>query len=367
MTGYPLTILAFVVLLIPPVATSAESGADIIDRMIAAEAENYAGVDNLFQISRMVGQRVPEYLEKHGGYLRSVPMGELLERQQSSPMTEATPEQLKRAADALRLQSGRADAAMQDEIAKSGIGGGVMGPIIHKASNPPEKWLTSSPGGMMSLYATMLDASADAKVQMKKQKQTDLAENIDNDALIEQIKSQTRVVGRSSLAGHAVIEIGADDLDVRQVVDGGDFTMESVRILVDEESYLPRQFRIEGTLRQGKESQAMTIERTDSVFQGGDDCGTLSRPRKSVMRLAGALSPKQQAELETARQQLANLPPEQKEMMKRMMGEAQFNMIENMAAGGGIEIVSDVLGLRCNSNPPTAEELTKAMIMRANP
>jgi hypothetical protein len=362
MTRNTLTILVFAVIIAPSAATSAETGADIIDRMMVAEVENYADIDNLFQVSRMMGQRVPEYFEDHGGYLRSVPMGELLERQQPNEMTQATPEQLKEAANTLRMQSGRVDAAMQDEIAKSGLGGGAMGPIIHMASNPPEKWLTSSPGGMMSLYATMLDATADAKDHIENEKQTDLRDNIDNDALVEEIKSQTRVIGHSDLAGYAVIEIGADDLDVRQDVEGGEFIMESVRIFVDAEHYYPRQFRIEGTLRQGKESQPMTIERTDSVFQGGDNCGDLQRPRKSVMRLAGAMTPQQQAELESARQQLESLPPSQKEMMKRMMGEAQFNMIENMAAGGGVEIVSDVLKLRCNSNPPTAEELAATLL-----
>jgi hypothetical protein len=45
-------------------------------------------------------------------------------------------------------------------------------------------------------------------------------------------------------------------------------------------------------------------------------------------------------------------------MMMKMMGP-QIEMIRNLAAGGGIEIVSDIVELRCNAAPPTAEELAQ--------
>jgi len=351
-----LTLFGLLLAAVPPASTAAESGADVIDRMIEAEAGSYAGIENLYQVSRIMGHRVPEYYEMHGGYLRQVPVGELLERQQETAISQATPEQLTMAADSLRAYSGRVDAAIRDEIAESGVAQGAMGNIIRMASNPPEEWLTSSPGGMMNLYATMLDAARDAREANDEQKSSDLAENIANDQLIEQVKSETRIIGHTNLDGYDVIEIGADDLELRQQSDDGEFVIESLRILVDETNHFARQFRIEGTLRQGKESRAMTIERTDSNFAGGDNCGDLMRPRQSVMRLAGALDPQQQAELDAARAQLAALPPEQQAMMKQMMGK-QFEMIENMAASGGIEIVTDVLELRCNAGPPDAEEL----------
>ena len=344
-----------------PHATRAESAADVIDRMMDAEAGYYAGVNNMFSVSRSMGHRVPEYFEWDSGFWRTVPLSELLERDQPNAMSQASPEQLRHAADMLRMESIRVDRAVEQEIADSGLDSGAMGQIITMASNPPEQWLTSSPGGMMRLYGTMLDAGADAKEQMAAERRSNVDENFENLEQIERLKSDLRIIGHSEIAGYPVIELGADDLDLRQEVEGGEFTTDSVRIMVDAALHLPRQIRFEGTLKQGKESKDIVIERTDSVFMGGDNCGDLKRPRKSVMRLAGALSPAEQAELEAARQQLASLPPDQLEMMKRMMGAQQFEMIEKMADGGGIEMVTDVLSLRCNSAPPDAEELAEIL------
>lgn len=358
-----LTQLAFLFLLCLalPHAARAESAADVIDRMMDAEAGYYAGINNMFSVSRSMGHRVPEYFEWDSGFWRSVPLSELMEREQPNAMSQASPEQLRHAADMLRMESIRVDRAMEQEIANSGLDSGAMGRIITVASNPPEQWLTSSPGGMMRLYGTMLDAGADAKEQMAAERRKDIDENFDNLEQIERLKSDLRIIGNSEIEGYPVIELGSDDLGLRQEVEGGEFTTNSVRIMVDTALHLPRQIRFEGTLKQGKESKDIVIERTDSVFMGGDNCGDLKRPRKSVMRLAGALSPAEQAELEAARQQLASLPPDQLEMMKRMMGAQQFEMIEKMADGGGIEMVTDVVSLRCNSAPPDAEELAEIL------
>ena len=350
-----------VILLALPAATFAENAADVIDRMMDAEAAYYAGINNMFSLSRSMGHRVPEYFEWDDGFWRSVPLSELLEREQPNEMSQASPEQLRNAADMLRMESVRVDRAVEQEIADSGLNSGAMGQIINMASNPPEQWLTSSPGGMMRLYGTMLDAGADAKEQMAAEQRKNRDENWENSELIETLKSDLRIIGRSEVEGYAVIELGADGLDLRQEVEGGHFTTESVRILVDVANHLPRQMRFEGTLKQGKETQEMVIERTDSIFMGGDFCGELLRPRKSVMRLKGGMSPEQSAELEAARQQLASLPAEQREMMKQMMGTQQFEMIENMASGNGIEMVTDVLELRCNSAPPTAEQIAEML------
>jgi hypothetical protein len=351
----------FLVCLAVPHAARAESAADVIDRMMDAEAGYYAGIENMFSVSRSMGHRVPEYFEWDSGFWRSVPLSELMEREQPNEMSQASPDQLRAAADLLRRESTRVDRAVEQEIADSGLNSGAMGQIITMASNPPEQWLTSSPGGMMRLYGTMLDAGADAKEQMAAEQRTNVDENFENLEQIERLKSDLRIIGRSEIEGYPVIELGADNLDLRQGVEDGEFTTDSVRIMVDTAMHLPRQIRFEGTLKQGKESRDIVIERTDSVFMSGDNCGDLMRPRKSVMRLSGALSPAEQAEMEAAQQQLASLPPEQLEMMKQMMGAQQFEMIENMASGNGIEMVTDVISLRCNSAPPDAEELAELL------
>ena len=49
--------------------------------------------------------------------MRLVPLPELLERQQTNEFSQASPLDLEHAASVLREQSGRADAALEQEIA----------------------------------------------------------------------------------------------------------------------------------------------------------------------------------------------------------------------------------------------------------
>jgi len=341
----------------------AESSADVIDRIIAAESANYADIDNFFQRTKVMGHITPVYFEKKDGVMRLVPLPELLERQQPSEFSQATPVELEHAASVLREQSGRADAALEQEIAKSGLGGHAgMATIIGMASNPEKEWLTSSPGGMMNLYATFLDAGAESKRRMAKEKDAEAGAAAANQQMLNDLKSQTRIIGRRSVDGIDVIELGADDLSVLQESPDGDFLMQSVRILVDADRYLPIRFKIDGTLTQGAESRPMTIERIDSHFETPSGCGELYKPYRSIMKIGGVLTEEQRAQIAEAEiqlaeldQQMASMPAAQKKMMVEMMGP-QIDMIRNMASGGGIEVVSDIIELRCN-NPPTAEEI----------
>jgi hypothetical protein len=364
MTHKHATVLALTILLgLPPIA-SAETAADVIDRMMEADTANYAGVNNLFQRTQTLGHIAPEYYEKDNGLLRLVPIPELLERQQPNEMSGATPEQLEHAAGVLRSESVRADHAFRQGIAESGLGGhSGMAMIIGAASHPPEQWLTTSPGGMMNLYATFLEGAADAKREMAREKAAQPGAAQSNLDMLNELKTRTRIIGHHSVDGIDVIELGADDLNAVQAIDEGTFTMNTVRILVDAERYLPVRFKIDGVLKQGSASRPMSIERIDSQFTNPPGCANLYKPKNSVMKMGGVLTNQQLAEIEEAEAQLADLdkqlasmPPAQKEMMMKMMGP-QIEMIRNLAAGGGFEIASEIVELRCNTGPPTAEEL----------
>lgn len=347
-----------------PTPGQADSGAEVIDRMIAAETARYKNVDRLFKLSETLGHKTPEYLERHNGYLVPVPISELLEEQQPNAMANASPEALRDAAKMLQHESGTVDLAMDREMAKAGFGGGMGGLLT--ASNPEEPWLTGSPGGMMRLYADMLNATADARESIAAEQKTDSDQARRNQETLAAMKSRTRVLGRSRIDGMDTIDLGADDLGYVQHTVDGSFTMESLRMSVNADHFFPIRFRIEGVLQQGEETRPMTIERIDSEFRGHErGCANLILPYASVMRLGGTLTPEQEAELAEAQAQLAELdsqlasmPPAQQEMMKSMMGP-QIEMIRNMASGGGIEIRSNVVEVRCNDDMPTAEELAR--------
>ena len=364
-TAPGLLLLSLSLCTVLPCTVHAESGAEIIDRMIAAEASNYADIDNLFQRTRTMGHSIPEYFERDGDYLRPVPISEVLEREQPNEMSQATAGDLDLAALELDSQSRIVDAAMQEEMAKSGLGGGQLGRIFSMAAAPEDPWLASNPGDMMRLYATFLRGAAESKREMAAERagfQGDMDRNME---MIEALKSRTRIIGRNNIDGIDVIEVGADGLNLVQTTEGGTFTADSIRVFVDAERYVSVRFKLDGTLTQGKESRPMTIERTDSRFLPAAGCGSLLKPRHSVMRIGGALTPEQQAQLAEAQaqmaefeKQLASMPPDQQKMVKQMMG-SQFDQVKNMTKSGGIEVVTDIVELRCNQGPPTAEELAQ--------
>ena len=251
------------------------------------------------------------------------------------------------------------------EMAKAGFGGfsGLL-----ENPDPDKEWLATTPGGMMSLYATMLDASADSKDAIAKERLDNAAQAARNLELLEAAKARTRIIGRDNVGGMEVIELGSDDLGMVQRVDDETFTTNTVRISVHADSYVPVRFKIDGILEQGGESRPMTVERIDSGLSTHPGCNNLVVPGHSIMRLGGALTPEQEKELAEAQKQLAefdkqmtSMPPAQQEMMKRMVGP-QIEMIKNMTSGGGIEVKSKLIEVRCNDNMPTSQELAQKLM-----
>ncbi|MBT7256151.1 MAG: peptidoglycan-binding protein, partial [Planctomycetaceae bacterium] len=115
------------------------------------------------------------------------------------------------------------------------------------------------------------------------------------------------------------------------------------------------------------ESRRITVEREDLDYRNVPGCGDMYRPFKSIMRLGGMMTSEQQAELaeasvqlEQLEAQMASMPASQRQMMESMLGP-QLEMIKNMASGGGIEVVSTIAELRCNTGLPDPIEIANTM------
>lgn len=81
-------------------------------------------------------------------------------------------------------------------------------------------------------------------------------------------------------------------------------------------------------------------------------------PHRQVVRIAGMMDAEQEAQMREAQQQMAEfelqmqqMPESQRQMMMNMMGP-QMEMMKKMAAGGGIEMVTDVHQVRVNAGLP---------------
>jgi hypothetical protein len=375
MTRFLHSALAITFLATVPVAVLAQS-TDIdtwFERMLAKKNAGYEGVQDMTRKTEMMGTSTFEYYEKTSAIeldngqtvyvMRMVPPSEMAERRSGgNGMSSATPGELQQAADAIEMAGMQMDQGMRSEMSATGVPGGIGTMLM---SPPPDQpWLSANPRDMTSMYAMMLRAGAESKTELPAEKASAGADYARN---AQQIKEQTKFLGYSEFRGRRVGELGADNLDFSESSGPQQVSCDSMRMLVDAEEYVPLLFRMNCAVTEGRETRQMSIEREDRDFRNVPGCGAMYEPFSSVMRIGGAMTPEQEAELAQASKQLeeleaqmASMPASQRRMMESMMGP-QLEMIRNMASGGGIEMEQKTLELRCNTGLPDPTEVSQAM------
>lgn len=369
----PFTLSAALLALATPVVGHAQSVEQLVDQMLLAEQAGLDTVDNYLLKTSAMGMTTAEYFEKSSAItldngqtvyvMRSVPPGEIQRRQSSgNALADASPEQLEEAARIIREQGERLEDTVRQEMQGAGLPAGIGDMLMNPPADQP--WLSANPRDIGGMYATMLNAAAEAKREEAAADPAAAAREMQ--AAMAEVKARSRVVGQDTLGGRPAIILEADNLNRVDSFDGREFTAERLRLWLDADRKVPLRMQIEGVISEGNESRPVTIQRDDSDYRTIPGCGDLYRPFSSVMRLSGMLSPAEQAELQQAQaqmadldQQLAAMPPAQRDMIMQQMGP-QLKMIENMARGGGIEVVTEVVELRCNAGLPDPRELAVA-------
>lgn len=175
----------------------------------------------------------------------------------------------------------------------------------------------------------------------------ELASRATHEGMEEVDGRPTHVVAVSDLEGTSFYE----DLD-----DDGEFRLERATFWVDEEDYLLRRMRMEGTaelepgssgpvtmvadLRDYREVDGMLHPfRTDVSLEGFGD--RISDEQREEIRRS----------LEEARRQMRDMPESQREMMERMMGD-QLEEMERMLLSGSMDMTMTVEEVRVNEGPP---------------
>lgn len=353
-----------------PAVTDAATVEQIFDRMAQQEAAALQDVDSLLLDTETMGMSQVEYYEKTSRIdingremfiLRQVPPSEMAERHSAgNPMAVASPDELRRAAADIESQGPVMERGMREEMNKSGLPGG-LGDMLMTAQ-PDQPWLSANPNDMTQMYGTMLRASADGKEEQARRD----AGTVDAAHERAQIAARTRLVGQTTVDGRPALHLLAADVNHRQVEDGVEITIRDVNMFVDAERYVPLSLRMDGTMREGGDTRDITIERHDQEYRQVPGCGRMYRPFKTVTRIAGVMNAEQEAQMREAQlqmaemdKQLAQMPPGQRDMIMKQMGP-QMEMMRNMAAGGGIEVVSNVRDMRCNVPVPNPMTLARS-------
>ncbi len=171
--------------------------------------------------------------------------------------------------------------------------------------------------------------------------------------------AHARYAGRESIDGASVHVLQIDDLSQVSLAqppagDDMEFQARTGTVFVDADLMVPRRLRFVGdaTMPTGVHEVTVQIDQGDIR-----DVQGLLVPFHTTMQVSGLqamIDPEMQAQLREMEQQLEQLPPEQRQMMERMLGD-QLEQLRQMAAGTGdamtVEVtVSDV---RVNAGPPS--------------
>jgi hypothetical protein len=126
-----------------------------------------------------------------------------------------------------------------------------------------------------------------------------------------------------------------------------EFILQTINVWIDVDDYVLLRMVMDGTMNTDGTPRPVTIENIERDYREVPG-SNMYEPYEQVMRLTGEMADETKRQMEQARaqleefdKQLAEMPESQRQMMMNMMGE-QIEMMRNMAAGDGIEIVTNV-------------------------
>jgi len=343
---------------------------EVIAGMQQASRQQISGVNNYWVKRDSSGIATFEYYEKLTAidsdgtsveYMRMVPPAEMYQSSEQSPFRDASPTDLRAAADAVRSQGPRMEDGLREEMAKSDLPGGIA-PLL---MNPPpgKPWLSANPNDMMGMYADMLEAGATAKEVQAAQDARDRQEAlVDNSSLL--LGSLT-ITGEETLNNRPAIVLKNKAPVPTQSSGSMSYVINDLTLWVDSQKFVTLKMQMEGDARQGNEVRPLKIELENKNYQPVSGCPGFELPIARVMRMSGMMSSAEQSEMTAQmaqmQSQLDSLPEAQRKMIEAQMGP-QLAMMRNMAAGNGIEMTSAVTEISCNTGLPDPREIVSALI-----
>jgi hypothetical protein len=344
-------------LLLPSIAPG-QDARSILQTMQKKEISRWDGVDNYVVEQSMLGHRTLLFYEKISvtaadgkvyPSFRMVMPDEIARRQnEERGFPQFTPEDLRAAARGADMTGEALGTETEREMKQAGLPPGLLG------AASPSRFATLDPRVMMGNVSDFYDASADAvEASDNRDKAAEARDSINDMA---EFAAAARLMGTESVDGRNAYILRADDINrTQRSEDGQEFTIRTATLWIDAAEHVPLRMSMDGTATSGGETRAITIEKHDQDYRR---VGSLYMPYRQVVRIAGIMDAEQEAQMHEAQQQMAEfevqmqqMPESQRQMMMKMMGP-QMEMMKKMAAGGGIEMVTDVHQVRVNAGLP---------------
>jgi len=165
---------------------------------------------------------------------------------------------------------------------------------------------------------------------------------------IAAFSESAELVGTETVDGQKAYHLVAENLErTRSFSQDQEFTLQTINAWIDAEEYVPLKLVMDGTMDTDGTPRPVTIENIERDYRNVPG-SNMYEPYEQVMRLTGEMADETKKQMEEARAQLeefdkqmTEMPESQRKMMMSMMGE-QIEMMRKMAAGDGIEIMTNV-------------------------
>jgi len=162
----------------------------------------------------------------------------------------------------------------------------------------------------------------------------------------DQLIEHGRYVGSEQMGASRVHVLAVDDLTQLRVArpttpEDLEFEPKSARIYVDAALMVPRRMEYTGDARTDAGPAEVTVQVDMENYLPIEG---LLIPYRTVVNIAGlgaAIDPEMRAEFEEMQRQLDALPPDEREMMERMLGP-QMDQIRQMMEGGGDSMTLEI-------------------------
>ncbi len=179
--------------------------------------------------------------------------------------------------------------------------------------------------------------------------------SVPTEEMLQRLRSEARFAGEHTVDGRRVYALEVSDpstlMNPEQLPGDDDMEFDSLQLFVDRDSYMMIGFDASGTVRADGREAPVTMRMRASDFR---TVGGMTHPFMTTMHIEGvaaSLSDDERRQLEEARRQMEQMPPAQREMMERMMGE-QLRQFEQMADGEPLEMEMRVTDLQVNVPRP---------------
>ena len=175
--------------------------------------------------------------------------------------------------------------------------------------------------------------------------------------------SRARLAGKGTVFGgreaFRLVAENLSDLPAQQVGEAT-FVVDKVNVWIDTQEYVPLQLRVEGTMKNGKESAPIKLELNQLDYV---QVGSMYEPRRQLMGISGLmagakLDPKQKKEMEKAqadmqklKDQIAAMPASQRAMIEGQVAKAEAQLAM-MTGRDVITAEVELMVYSINKGPP---------------